>query len=396
VIRIAYVVSHPIQYQAPLLRRIALEKSLDLTVLFLSDFSTRAYRDSGFTHDIAWDVDLLHGYKSKVLHAWGERDKLGFLKPLTVGVERELQDGRYDVVWLHGYAHHAHLRALAAAKRRGLKVLLRGESHSSSSVRRSPMGAVLKKTLMTSLFRYIDGFLAIGTANRDYYLSHGVSPERIFMMPYAVDNQRFQAAATDDARNEVARSLGLTSDRPVILFASKLQPRKRPGDLWEAYAALSPNGIDEPAPWLIFVGEGSERAALEAEVARRHWTSVRFAGFQNQTKLPAYYAISDVLVLPSEREPWGLVVNEAMNAGKAIVVSDQVGAAPDLVADGVNGYVVPVGDVGTLSSRLRQITSDRALARSMGVKSLERISQWDFEADVTGLSQALTWCLASN
>ena len=94
---------------------------------------------------------------------------------------------------------------------------------------------------------------------------------------------------------------------------------------------------------------------------------------------------------------WGAVTWAAnAPAGTAIVVSDQVGAAADLVADGVNGYVVPVGDVATLSSRLRQITSDRTLARAMGVRSLERISQWDFEADVAGLSQALTWCVTNN
>lgn len=393
--RIAYIVSHPIQYQAPLLRRLAMEKDVDLTVLFLSDFSTREYSDRGFGQAISWDVDLLDGYKSKVLPAWGDRDTLGFWKPFTVGVEKELRRGNYDAVWLHGYAHHAHLRAMLAAKRHGMKILLRGESHKNSS-NRSALRTVLKKTVMTGLFRQVDAFLAIGTANRDYYLSHGVPPEKIFMMPYAVDNTRFEAAATEQAPSELAASLGLTPNRAVILFASKLQPRKRPWDLWEAYARLSPNGVDEPLPYLIFVGEGSQRAELEAAVARRGWHSVRFVGFQNQTRLPAYYAAADVIVLPSEREPWGLVINEAMNAGKAVIVSEQVGASADLVEDGVNGYVVPVGDEDALTDRLRQITSDPALAKSMGAKSLQRISQWDFEADVAGLRQALASCVAMN
>jgi glycosyltransferase involved in cell wall biosynthesis len=395
VTRIAYLVSHPIQYQAPLLRRIAMEKALDLTVLFLSDFSTRAYGDPGFGQAISWDVDLLSGYRSKILPAWGDRDSVSFLKPLTVGVEEELRRGNYDVVWLHGYAHHAHLRALVSAKRRGLKVLLRGETHQTST-RQSALRMAVKKRAMTRLFRHVDGFLAIGTANRDYYLSHGVAPEKIFMMPYAVDNQRFQAAATAHAREELAASLGLTPRRPVILYASKLQQRKRPWDLWEAYERLSPNGVDEPAPYLVFVGDGSERESLEATVADKGWKSVRFVGFRNQTELPAYYAAADVLVLPSEREPWGLVINEAMNAGTAVIVSDQVGAAADLVEDGVNGYVVPVGDVEMLANRLRGITSDPVLAKSMGASSLARISRWDFEADVAGLTQAVAACVTVN
>ena len=389
--RIAYIVSHPIQYQAPLLRRLAMEKGIDLTVLFLSDFSTREYRDRGFGQPVAWDVNLLNGYPSKVLRAWGSADAVGFWQPFTVGVEQELHTGNYDAVWLHGYAHHAQLRALIAARRRGMKVLLRGESHATSSGR-FVLKTAVKQGILTRLFRRVDAFLAIGTANRDYYLSYGVPADKIFLMPYAVDNARFQAASTPDRGRELVASLGLAPSRPVILFASKLQARKRPWDLWEAYTRLSPNGVDEPLPYLIFVGEGSERAGLESAVARRGWRGVRFAGFQNQTKLPDYYAACDVLVLPSEREPWGLVVNEAMNAGKAVIVSDQVGAAADLVEDGRNGYVVPVGNVDVLADRLRRITSDPPLAKSMGAKSLQRISQWDFEADVAGLQQAFAGC----
>ena len=387
-IRLAYIVSHPIQYQAPLLRRIAAEPDIDLTALFLSDFSTRKYRDKGFGQAIAWDVDLLSGYDSKVLRAWGDADNVGLIQPFTIGIEEELRAGRYDAVWLHGYAHHAQLRALVEAKRRGLKVLLRGESHAASS-RRSPLKRVVKRQVLTRLFRRVDAFLAIGSANRDYYLSYGVEPQKIFMMPYAVDNARFQATATAERGRALVRSLGLDPSRPVILYASKLQTRKRPWDLWRAYSMLSTDGRDEPKPYLLYVGDGEERAALEAAVASTGWRSVRFAGFQNQTTLPDYYAACDVFVLPSEREPWGLVVNEVMNAGKAVIVSDQVGAARDLVEDGVNGFVVPVGDVETLADRLRWVTSDRAIARGMGEKSLTRISEWDYEADVDGLRQAI-------
>ena len=390
-IRLAYIVSHPIQYQAPLLRRIASEPGIDFTALFLSDFSTRQYRDPGFGQSIAWDVDLLSGYDSKVLRAWGDSDGVGLLQPLTIGVEEELRAGKYDAVWLHGYAHHAQLRALVAAKKHGLKVLLRGESHAASS-HRSAVKTALKQQILTRLFRKVDAFLAIGTANRDYYMSYGVAPEKIYMMPYAVDNARFQATATAERGRALVRSLGLDPSRPVILYASKLQTRKRPWDLWHAYERLSPNGRDEPAPYLVYVGDGEERAALEAAVASRGWTSVRFEGFQNQTTLPDYYAACDVFVLPSEREPWGLVVNEVMNAGKPVIVSDQVGAAADLVEDGVNGFVVPVGDVETLADRLRWVTADRAVARAMGEKSLQRVSEWDYEADVQGLLQAVDGC----
>lgn len=386
--RIAYVVSHPIQYQAPLLRRIAAESDLDLNVLFLSDFSTRAYRDRGFGQAITWDVDLLQGYRSKVLPALGGRGIVTFWKPFTLDVAAELQRGGYDAVWLHGYAHHALLRAIVAAKRLGLKVLLRGESH-AGCVGASAIKATVKRRVLKWLFQHVDAFLAIGTANRDYYLSFGVDSNRIFLMPYAVDNEWFRAAATPERGLALRASLGLASSRPVILFAAKLQPRKRAWDLWNAYVRLSPDGVAEPRPALIFVGDGHERPALEAAAARRGWRGVHFAGFQNQTAMPAYYAAADVFILCSDNEPWALAVNEAMNAGCAVIVSDQVGAGADLVENGVNGFIVPVGDVVALSDRLRRITSDPALACGMGAQSRCRISGWGFDKDVTGLRQAL-------
>jgi glycosyltransferase involved in cell wall biosynthesis len=102
-----------------------------------------------------------------------------------------------------------------------------------------------------------------------------------------------------------------------------------------------------------------------------------------------------VFVLPSAHEPWGLVVNEAMNAAKPVVVSDQVGCAPDLVRDGVNGFVFPAGDIGALAERLRRLTEDPELARRMGEESLRIIDKWNFDADVQGLLEALDYVVGT-
>ena len=183
----------------------------------------------------------------------GGHDRLGFWTPVTVGIETELRAGRYDVLWLHGYAHQAHLRAWFAAKREGMKVLFRGESHQLSSRWLAVSARPRSAGYGLRLFRNIDGFLAIGSANRDYYLNHGVPPDRIFMMPYAVDNAGLQARQTPrPSREAIAVEQRLEAGRPVILFAAKLQPRKRPWDIWKAYIRLSPNGVDEPVPYLDF------------------------------------------------------------------------------------------------------------------------------------------------
>lgn len=391
--RLAYLVSHPIQYQAPFLRRIAAHPKIDLTVFFMSDMSVRGYHDPGFGIQVKWDVPLTEGYRHQFLPAVGGNDRISFWRPFVYGLRRHLADGEFDCLLLCGYAHQANLRAIKAARKLGIKVMMFGESHLKSH-RRSKVKLWLKGLFLRRLFRWVDAFLAIGTLNREYYLHYGVPEHRIFWMPYSVDNEFFRSRAVEasQTREKLRQELGLEPDRPVILFASKFQARKRAGDLLEAYIRLSPDGFQEPHPYLLFIGDGEERASLEHRVRQRKWSSTRFLGFRNQTEMPRYYDLCDVFVLPSEYEPWGLVVNEVMNAGKAVIVTDHVGCGPDLVRDGENGYVIPVGDVDALADRLRRLMVNLGLVHRMGEESLHRISTWTYDTGVHALLQAMERC----
>ena len=187
---------------------------------------------------------------------------------------------------------------------------------------------------------------------------------------------------------QLRAELQLAPGRPVILFASKLQARKHADHLLEAYArlcAISPN----PLPYLLIVGDGEERARLEARARELSLEGVRFPGFRNQSELPAFFALADVFVLPSRHEPWGLIVNEAMASGCAVIVSNEVGAHADLVTDGVEGFVFPVGDIEALATALARVLSSPEQTQRMREAARTRIASWDFEADVRGLRQAL-------
>ena len=386
--RIGYLVSHPIQYQAPLLRHLVAHGGLDLTALFLSDFSLRTYVDPGFGVAVRWDVPLLEGYKSRFVPRFHGGGEVSLLNPLH-GDLRHLLAGRIDVLWLHGYAQLANLRALAAARSLGIPVLLRCESNLASHPR-GRFRKLVKEGVLRALFARIDGFLAIGSANADYYRHYGVPDERIHLVPYAVDNAFFRARAALAApgREAFRAALGLKPGVPVILFASKFQGRKRAGDLWRAYRALATDH-GGPNAYLLFIGDGDGRAAIEAEARASGWDTVRFLGFRNQTELPAFYDLCDVFVLPSEFEPWGLVVNEVMNCRRPVIAGDQVGSAPDLVRHGETGWVFRTGDVPALSACLREAVADPARTRAMGEAAYRRVGGWDFAADLAGLRQAL-------
>jgi glycosyltransferase involved in cell wall biosynthesis len=213
-----------------------------------------------------------------------------------------------------------------------------------------------------------------------------------------VDNAFFQAGARRAAagREQLRRELGLEPGRPVILFVSKIEPRKRPADLLAAYIKFTKAGDGAEPPYLLLVGDGGQRGPLEEVVREKNLAGVRFLGFKNQTELPAYYDLCDVFVLPSVLEPWGLVVNEVMNAGRAVIVSDQVGCGPDLVRDGENGYIFPAGDSTALGQALSRMLQDRERCRAMGRRSLEIVNGWSFEEDVAGLRQALEFVLKSS
>ena len=391
-IRLAYLVTHPIQYQAPLLKRIAAEPGIELTVFFRSDWSVAGFEDPGFGRRIEWDVPLLDGYAHQFLPAWGDARRITpFWRPFSRGLARRLRAARAEVLWVHGYARFFHWVALAEARALGLKLLLRDEA-TPISAPRSPAKLAAKRAFFLGLRQLVDGYLAIGSLNRAYYRSQGVPAERLFDMPYAVDNDRFAAAAARAApgREQRRAGLGLAPGRPVLLFAGKLTPIKAPEVALGALARLKAAAPAGRAPYLLLAGDGPLRAALESEAAARGLADdLRFLGFVNQRELPDYYDLCDVFLLPSRREPWGLVVNEAMNAGRAIVASDQVGSAPDLVRPGVNGAIVPAGDEAALAAALGDIVADPERCRAMGEASCRIIAGWGFEQDVAGLRQAL-------
>jgi len=283
-VRLLYLVSHPIQYQAPLLRRIAAEPGIELSVLFETLVTAGSYADAGFGREVEWDVPLTEGY---IHHAVANLDD----------VERHLNSA--DVLWTHGWNTRLKRGALAAARTRGIPTLMRGENTNAAMPDGTGLRGLLKRHYLKTVFRLCSGFLCIGSENRAYYETHGVAADRLFMMPYAVDNDFFRARA-DDARrvrDDFRRELGLRDGVPVILYAGKLQRRKHPLTLFDAWQRL-----EGDKPYLLYVGDGEDRARIEREAGSEN-DKVRVLGFRNQTELPAFYDLADVFVLAGEREP---------------------------------------------------------------------------------------------
>jgi glycosyltransferase involved in cell wall biosynthesis len=389
-VRVAYIVTHPIQYQAPLLRYISSQPDIDLTVFFQSDLSVKNYFDPGFGRAIAWDVPLLEGYRYEFLPVIGGSRELGRFTPINYGIAKRLIAGKFDVLWVHGYARWFNWIALVIARFAGIPALVRDEATQISS-QRHPLKVLLKRRLFFPLLGFfVSGFLAIGRLNRAYYEANGIARQRIFLTPYCVDNEYFRklAKAAEAAREELRASLDVQPGRPIILYASKLQRRKRPDDLLNAFLQLRGRASNAHRPYLLFVGDGEMLPEL-TELAKPAGDDVRFLGFRNQSELPAFFDLCDVFVLPSEREPWGLIVNEVMCAGRPVIVSDDVGCGPDLVRNGINGFIYPAGDIAALAKSVEDVLGSAEVAASMGAASRSIIDGWSFAEVLGGLREAI-------
>jgi glycosyltransferase involved in cell wall biosynthesis len=122
---------------------------------------------------------------------------------------------------------------------------------------------------------------------------------------------------------------------------------------------------------------------------------VYFAGFQDPSHLPKYYGVADVFVLPSQCEPWGLVVNEAMASGLPVIATGKVGAARDLIVEGENGYLVPENDPVALASAIDRACESEQHLLLLGEKARGTVQSWNYDSTLAGFHKALCRCFGA-
>lgn len=378
-----------IQYQDPLFVRIANEPSIELTVFFLSRQGSVEVRDRDMGVSYRWDLPILEGYHHVFLpnlapHGWFT----GFLRHINPGIIPALMDGRFDaLISMSGWGSLSTMTAFACCKLSGIPYFLYGDAsfiETDDSPRFHVRNAIFRRVLEGSA-----GCMTMGTLNDAYYRHYGMPAEKLFLMPYAIDNERFirQSAEARPRRAELRALYKIPTDLALVVFSGKLIERKNPMLLIEAMERMT----HREQAGIVFVGDGAERGRLEAYVNDRGLNNVFFTGFVNQTELPGVLTMCDIFALPSNYDPRGTVANEAMACGLPIVISDRVGiyGEGDILREGENGFVIPPRDSGRLAEVLDRLVGDPDLRSRMGARSVEIIRTWDFESDVQGILEAL-------
>src|SRR5258708_21656930 len=249
---------HPSQYYAPVFRSLAQARKSDLRVFYTwSQAATGGMFDTGFGAAVKWDIPLLDGYEYQFVPNVAKRPGLDHFNGLnTPTLARELEAWEPDAVLVYTWNSQAHLRALRHFKGR-LPVLFRGDS--TLLDHRPWWRALLPRLFLTSVYSHVDGAIAVGTHNRDYFAWCGLPLRRIALAPHSIDAVRFAADAAEhyNLAAQWRQELGIGPEAIVILFAGKLLPKKNPGLLLDAFKALN-----DVSP-LVFRGNGELEHELE-------------------------------------------------------------------------------------------------------------------------------------
>jgi glycosyltransferase involved in cell wall biosynthesis len=375
--RLAIIVSHPIQYYVPLYQRLARREDIEIKVFFTWHAGQAAIVDHGFKTSVAWDIPLTKGYEFELVpNAASDPGTQTFFGLRNPALVERVVAWRPDVVHITGWAWLAHVLALRAFYKSGIPTLFRGDSHLLDEVFRGPRWWI-KRTLLRHVYSWPAGFLVVGAANRAYFETFGVGPERLFRCSHSVDVGRFAEPAEALEQDAVRwrQQLGIPRDRCVLLFAGKFERKKRPIELMRAVQSLSYRNLV-----LVLVGDGELGGEVKA-IAATDTERFRVLPFQNQSRMPVVYRLADLFVLPSAfGETWGLAVNEALACGRPVLISDRVGCGADLIDTGC-GRIFATDKPNSLGQLLAEMTNDREKLSQMRKAATKRA--WCFDISRT-------------
>jgi glycosyltransferase involved in cell wall biosynthesis len=370
--KLGVVMSHPTQYHSQWFRELASlpELEVDVSYCFRPD---AVQQGADFGVPFEWDVSLLDGYSSRFLTNVAKTPGFHFSGCDTPEIGDVIADGEYDAVLINGWQVKSYWQAMRACLGQKIPIMVRGDSN---LIDKRPLHIRIAKKL--TIGRWIPRFaayLTVGTLNARYYEYYGADKSKFFPVRHFVDNHAF-ATGADLARrrlSDVRAMWSVPTGALVVLFAGKFIEIKRPMDVIRAVERRARAG-DEVH--LLMVGDGALKPECQ-RYALEHDVPVSFTGFLNQQAMPNAYACSDVLVLSSASETWGLVVNEAMACGVSVIITDKVGCGPDLVTSEETGAIYPMGDVDALSDALQALAADRHIATFRGIRARERIAEYN-------------------
>lgn len=334
--KIIYLVTHPIQYQAPLIKLFNRVLKSKLEVIYLSDFSINSFFDQGFSKNVKWDINLLDKHKYTFISKNQKKEYSYFSPFIKINLLKKIIKEKPDYLMIHGWANINFLVIMIFARFIGTKILIRSENFVKNEI-------LIKKLIKFIYYKFILIFphiyLYIGNANKNFYLKYGWK-KKFIRFTYTVDNKYLKIQSKKDYKDDIY----LNNNKVNFYFIGKLITRKNPILILQAINIIKEKFNNAH---LYFIGNGNEKENLEKYIKEQKLKNISFLGFKNTSEIPKIISKFDVMICPSLEENWGLVVNESLALGKKVIVSSSVKSSEDLI-NKYNGLIFENNDVNDL------------------------------------------------
>lgn len=354
-IKLAIVVTHPVQYFAPVFRELAQQRNLQIKVFFGCNHGVIPREDPNFGVVFKWDCQPTAGFEHEFISTNSLKDLRG-IQGIKLATKAVAAINRYkpDAVLIFAYSPTfitASTLLLTLARH---KLMLRAET-TDEALSRFYIKDKIRQLFLSFYYRQFTHFFPIGTNSINHYLRMGVDKSRMTLAHYAIDTEFFQKQVDFwlPQRETLRAKAGIREEDHVLIYCGKMFSVKNPLIIPDALEKLS--SVEKEKTWFFAVGDGELREEFEERVKLQLGERAIFVGFKNQSELGEYYAIADTLILPSRNgETWGLVVNEALQFGLRVIVSDKVGCAKDLIKNVKHGWIFSCNDTLQLTNIISQ------------------------------------------
>lgn len=332
-----------------------LGKQCELTVLF--------ERASSKNRKGNWNDFSFRGYDAKILPGI----TIGGYDRLCLGVGKYLTK-KYDHIVISNPTSPTGILAAALLRLKGIPYIVESDGA-------FPTGRTggLRQWLKRFVMKPAQYCFSTAKMHDAYYAECGVIPQKLCRYPFTSLSEAdiLSQPITEQEKKQLRADLGI-QEESVLVSVGRFIHGKGYDVLFDALSKV------EGSVGCYIIGGTPTEEYLE-QVEHLGLKNVHFVGFMQKDQLAAYYKAADIFVLPTREDIWGLVINEAMAYGLPVITTDRCVAGLELVADGENGYIVPVGDAGQTAHRIQEVLNDSERCRDMGRNSLGKIRAYTFE-----------------
>lgn len=386
--RLLFITSHPIQYNAPLFAYLTKHSNFTIKVFYTLGENSSSLVDNGFGIRENWNIDLLSGYEYEFIENTSTRpSSLTYKGIKNPSLINRIKAYNPEGIVVYGWKHESHFSVMNYFHGK-VPILFRGDSIALDDSLGFSLCSQLRFFFLKWIYRKVDYVISPGTASDQYFLNSGIKEKQIFRAEHAVDNERFMHLSNIEEQLllDLRYSLSIKSNETVFLFAGKFIEIKNPFLLIDAFVKLKEQNDNNR---LLLVGNGLLENNIKSRInslPQHIASSITILPFQDQNKIKLLYRLADVFVLPSISETWGLSVNEALASGTPVIVSNKCGCSIDLVRNDVNGLSFKSMDCDDLLQKMHLLCNEEYRIR-LAANAKVSLSRYTFHSFMIALNQ---------